>query len=135
MCEKKSGTVSSHQDALYEIFLLDGHLQKAFLFQYLPLFLSNAVNNTDLGLKNALVFLVELYETLLNHRPLAVKSLTATRMGKRLNWLCFLKRFGFDFDLLIFIDVSGCFRMYPSDIHHIYPYYIHHINHDNMMDI
>ena len=61
------------QDALYEIFLLDGHLQKAFLFQYLPLFLSNAVNNTDLGLRSGLVFLVELYQTLLNHRCLGPK--------------------------------------------------------------
>jgi len=59
------------RDALYEIFLLDGHLQKAFLFQYLPLFLSNAVNNTDLGLRSGLVFLVELYQTLLNHRCLS----------------------------------------------------------------
>lgn len=69
--QKDWNVLSDRQrDALYEIFLLDGHLQKAFLFQYLPLFLSNAVNNTDLGLKNALVFLVELYETLLNHRCL-----------------------------------------------------------------
>jgi hypothetical protein len=29
------------------------------------------------------------------------------------------ERFGFDFDLLIFIVVSGCFRMYPSDMHQI----------------
>lgn len=69
--QKDWNSLSDRQrDALYEIFLLDGHLQKAFLFQYLPLFLSNAVSNTDLGLKNALVFLVELYETLLNHRCL-----------------------------------------------------------------
>ncbi|CAJ1340269.1 unnamed protein product [Effrenium voratum] len=61
---------SREQDALLEVFLTDGHLQKAFIFLYLPLFLTNAVANQDMGLRRGLQFLVELYNKLLNHRCL-----------------------------------------------------------------
>jgi len=69
--EEGAQLTDSEQDALHEIFLLDGHLQKAFIFQYLPLFLTNAMENTDLGLRCGLQFLVELYGKLLDHRCLS----------------------------------------------------------------
>mmetsp|Transcript_3355 Transcript_3355/g.7926 ORF Transcript_3355/g.7926 Transcript_3355/m.7926 type:complete len:475 (+) Transcript_3355:2-1426(+) len=58
------------RDALYEIFLLDGHTYKAFIFQYLPLFLTNAIGNSDIGLCGGLRLLVELYAKLLDHQCL-----------------------------------------------------------------
>ncbi|CAE7207557.1 unnamed protein product [Symbiodinium pilosum] len=64
------------RDALHEIFLLDGHLHKAFIFQYLPLFLTNAIENSDLGLRGGLQFLVELYGKLLDHRCLTATGPT-----------------------------------------------------------
>ncbi|CAE7790108.1 unnamed protein product, partial [Symbiodinium sp. CCMP2456] len=41
---------AAEKDALYEIFLTDGLYHKAFIFLYLPMFLTNAVANLDLGL-------------------------------------------------------------------------------------
>ncbi|CAJ1390353.1 unnamed protein product [Effrenium voratum] len=58
------------REALYEIFLLDGHMHKAFIFLYLPLFLTNCTGNEDLGLKCGLQFLVELHHKLIDHRCL-----------------------------------------------------------------
>ena len=39
------------RDVLHDAFLLDGHEHKAFLFLYLPLLLTNARTNPDLGLQ------------------------------------------------------------------------------------
>ncbi|CAE7370681.1 unnamed protein product [Symbiodinium natans] len=58
------------QDALLELFLTDGHDDKAFIILYLPLFLANAMANPQLGLRCGLQFLVELYSKLLAHRCL-----------------------------------------------------------------
>lgn len=58
------------REVLLDIFLLDGHEQKTFMFVYLPLFLSNAKANHDVGLLGALSFLVEVYDRLLKHRCL-----------------------------------------------------------------
>lgn len=60
----------SEQNALQEIFLLDGHTHKAFMFMYLPLFLTNAMGNKGLGLRAGLQGLVELYNKLLKHQCL-----------------------------------------------------------------
>ncbi|CAE7314496.1 unnamed protein product [Symbiodinium natans] len=64
------------QDALYQVFLTDGLYNKAFIFLYLPLFLTNAVANQDLGLRRGLQFLVELYTKLVNHRCLNQEAFT-----------------------------------------------------------
>ena len=110
------------QDALYQVFLTDGlyqkvaleaerknpiwgHVLQAFIFLYLPLFLTNAVANQDLGLRplaarpllvitlpirsvqsvqsmqcvhpgRGLQFLVELYTKLVNHRCLNQEAFT-----------------------------------------------------------
>mmetsp|Transcript_333 Transcript_333/g.873 ORF Transcript_333/g.873 Transcript_333/m.873 type:complete len:1169 (+) Transcript_333:36-3542(+) len=64
------------RDTLHDVFLLDGHDHKAFLFLYLPLFLTNARANHDLGLTGALKFLVELYEKLIRHKCLNLQGPT-----------------------------------------------------------
>jgi len=58
------------REVLHDIFLLDGHEQKTFVFLYLPLFLTNAKVNHDVDLLGALKFLVEIYDRLLQHRCL-----------------------------------------------------------------
>ncbi|CAE7411919.1 AKT1 [Symbiodinium natans] len=68
----------AERDALSEIFLSDGHYDKAFIFQYLPLFLTNAMANPGLGLRRGLQFLVELYGKLMNHRCLNQDGSTVT---------------------------------------------------------
>jgi len=68
----------SDRDALSEIFLSDGHYDKAFIFQYLPLFLTNAMANQGLGLRRGLQFLVELFAKLMNHRCLNQDGSTVT---------------------------------------------------------
>jgi len=70
------GLTELEQDALYQVFLTDGLYQKAFIFLYLPLFLTNAVANQDLGLRRGLQFLVELYTKLVNHRCLNQEAFT-----------------------------------------------------------
>jgi len=67
---------AAEKDALYEIFLTDGLYHKAFIFLYLPMFLTNAVANLDLGLRRGLQFLVELYNKLLMHRCLSAEVYT-----------------------------------------------------------
>ena len=64
------------RDMLHDVFLLDGHQHKAFLFLYLPLFLTNARANPDLGLQGGLKFLVELYDKLLRHKCLTLAGPT-----------------------------------------------------------
>ncbi|CAE7266204.1 unnamed protein product [Symbiodinium pilosum] len=70
------GLTDLEKDALYEVFLTDGLYHKAFIFLYLPLFLTNAVANQDLGLRRGLQFLVELYTKLVNHRCLNQEAFT-----------------------------------------------------------
>ena len=64
------------RDMLHDVFLLDGHEHKAFLFLYLPLFLTNARANHDLGLQGGLKFLAELYDKLLRHKCLTLPGPT-----------------------------------------------------------
>ena len=47
---------------LLDVFLLDGHEQKTFVFVYLPLFLANSIANHDVNLLGGLKFLVEIYD-------------------------------------------------------------------------
>lgn len=60
------------RDVLLDIFLLDGHEQKTFVFLYLPLFLANAKANHDVDLLGGLKLLVEIYDRLLQHRCLSL---------------------------------------------------------------
>ena len=64
------------RDVLHDVFLLDGHEHKAFMFLYLPLFLANARSNPDLGLQGGLKFLVEIYDKLIRHKCLALAGPT-----------------------------------------------------------
>ena len=59
-----------------DVFLLDGHAHKALMFAYLPLFLTNARANHDVGLLAGLKFLVEIYEKLLRHKCLMLSGPT-----------------------------------------------------------
>ena len=54
--------IARRQDVLLDIFLLDGHEQKTFVFVYLPLFLANSRANHDVNLLGGLKFLVEIYD-------------------------------------------------------------------------
>ena len=72
---------SFFQDVLHDIFLLDGHEQKTFVFLYLPLFLTNAKVNHDVDLLGALKFLVEIYDRLLQHRCLMLTGLGPRSMS------------------------------------------------------
>lgn len=60
------------RDVLLDVFLLDGHEQKTFVFVYLPLFLANSIANHDVNLLGGLKFLVEIYDRLLQHRCLSL---------------------------------------------------------------
>lgn len=60
------------RDVLLDVFLLDGHEQKTFVFVYLPLFLANSRANHDVNLLGGLKFLVEIYDRLLQHRCLSL---------------------------------------------------------------
>jgi len=64
------------RDVLHDVFLLDGHEHKAFMFLYLPLFLANARSNPDLGLQGGLKFLVEIYDKLIRHKCLTLAGPT-----------------------------------------------------------
>lgn len=72
---------SLSQEVLHDIFLLDGHEQKTFVFLYLPLFLTNAKVNHDVDLLGALKFLVEIYDRLLQHRCLMLTGLGPRSMS------------------------------------------------------
>ncbi|CAE7481846.1 unnamed protein product, partial [Symbiodinium sp. CCMP2456] len=69
---------NQEQDALLELFLTDGHADKAFILLYLPLFLANASANPELGLRHGLQFLVELHTKLMAHRCLNQEASTVT---------------------------------------------------------
>jgi len=69
---------NQEKDALLELFLSDGHDDKAFILLYLPLFLANATANPDLGLRHGLQFLVDLYTKLMAHRCLNQEASTVT---------------------------------------------------------
>ncbi|CAJ1390363.1 unnamed protein product [Effrenium voratum] len=64
------------REVLMDVFLLDGHAHKALMFAYLPLFLTNARANHDVGLLAGLKFLVEIYEKLLRHKCLMLSGPT-----------------------------------------------------------
>ena len=74
---------SFFQEVLHDIFLLDGHEQKTFVFLYLPLFLTNAKVNHDVDLLGALKFLVEIYDRLLQHRCLMLTGLGPRSMSSK----------------------------------------------------
>ncbi|CAE7253192.1 unnamed protein product [Symbiodinium necroappetens] len=69
---------NQEQDSLLELFLADGHEDKAFILLYLPLFLANATANPELGLRHGLQFLVELHTKLMTHRCLNQEASTVT---------------------------------------------------------
>jgi len=69
LIEESWGQLSLREkQVLLDVFLMDGHHHKAFVFCYLPLFLTQAINNPALGLKVALAFIVDVYHKLIAHR-------------------------------------------------------------------
>ena len=109
----------SPQDVLLDIFLLDGHEQKTFVFVYLPLFLANAKANQDVDLLGGLKFLVEIYDRC--SRPLLLLSCDGHDKSCCFLFIAFHSHLQINSVSACFSQVEFFFNCGPFDLFTIFP--------------